>query len=257
MTAAGTSGAMEIPPNYAGTDGFTNPNGVRVTDLRTTGAQQTERSVKEFGAICDGVTDDTNALQTALNYAQAHGVALTIPQGTCKTRTLAWHGESIGGLGKQVSALLGFPGQDVLASPTDSPNLLRYTRLHDLTIYVDQSEDVSCSPAEGRAAAGICAISRPLENNSIFSRGGNGLNGTTGTGAGWAVGNCAIAMPAVSGTGGNGLRVAEIENLEIATVGVDPLAAQYPGIHSTHTCGHVSGAMAAVERVPKHRYARD
>jgi hypothetical protein len=42
--------------------------------------------------------------------------------------------------------------------------------------------------------------------------------------------------------GGNGrgrqrLRVAEIENVEIATTGVDPMAAQYPGAHSTHTCG--------------------
>ena len=237
MTAAGTNGAMVIPPNYAGTDGFANPNGVRVTDLRTNGSQQTERSVKEFGAVCDGVTDDTNALQQALNYAQAHGVALTIPQGTCKTRTLNWHGESIGGMGKQVSALLGYPGQDVLASMADSPNLLQYTRLHDLTIYVDQSIDVSCSPAEGRAAAGSCAISRPLESNSIFSHGGNGLTGTAGTGPGWYAGNCAIAMPAVLGTGGNGLRVAEIENLEIATTDVDPMAAQYAGIHSTHTCG--------------------
>ena len=237
ISSAGTNGAMEIPPTYAGTDGFTNPNGVHVTDLRTSGAQQTERSVKEFGAVCDGVTDDTSALQAALNYAQTHGVALTIPQGTCKTRTLNWHGESIGGLGKQVSALLGFPGQDVLVSQSDSPNLLQYTRLHDLTIYVDQSVDASCSAAKGRAAAGSCAISRPLENNSIFSRGGNGLTGTAGTGMGWAVGNCAIAMPAVTGTGGNGLRVAEIENVEIAPTGVDPMTAQYPGAHSTHTCG--------------------
>src|SRR5208337_3987080 len=80
MTAAGTNGAMEIPPTYAGTDTFTNPNGIRVTDLRTSVAQQTERSVKEFGAVCDGVTDDTTALQSAINYAQAHGVALTIPE---------------------------------------------------------------------------------------------------------------------------------------------------------------------------------
>ncbi|MGC1462252.1 MAG: hypothetical protein WA802_08625 [Terracidiphilus sp.] len=237
MNAAGTNGAMEIPPAYVGADGFTNPNGVHVTDLRTSGAQPTERSVKEFGAVCDGVTDDTNALQAALNYAQAHGVALTIPQGICKTRTLNWRGESIGGMGKEVSALLGFPGQDVLASLTDTPNFLQFTRLHDLTIYVDQSVDASCSPAEGRAAAGSCTINRPLEINSIFSRGGNGLTGTIGTGAGWAIGNCAIAMPAVTGTGGNGLRVAEIENVEIAATGVDPMGAQYPGVHSTHTCG--------------------
>jgi hypothetical protein len=37
--------------------------------------------------------------------------------------------------------------------------------------------------------------------------------------------------------GGNGLRVAEIENVVIATTGVDPMATQYSGVHSTHTCG--------------------
>ncbi|HMD76544.1 MAG TPA: hypothetical protein VKG86_04130 [Terracidiphilus sp.] len=236
VTAAGSTGAVEIPPNYAGTDAFTNLNGVYVADLRRGNAQQFERSVKEFGAVCDGATDDTNALQSALNYAQTHGVALTIPQGTCKTRALNWHGESIGGLGKQVSALMGFPGQDVLVTTPDSMNLLSYTRLHDLTIYVDQSLDVSCTAAEGRAPGGSCAVSRPLESNSIFSPGGSGLTGTVGTGTAWAVGNCAIAMPAATGAGGNGLRVAEIENLEIAVTGVDPMA-QYTGAHSTHTCG--------------------
>jgi hypothetical protein len=237
MNAAGTNGAMEIPPTYAGTDAFTNANGVKVTDLRTTGAQQAERSVKEFGAVCDGATDDTNALQAALTYANAHSVALTIPQGTCKTRALSWHGESIGGLGKQVSALMGFPGQDVLESGPDTTSMLSSTRLHDLTIYVDQSVDVSCTPAEGRAAAGTCQVTRPMESNSIFSPGANGLAGTAGSGAAWDVGNCAIAMQATTGAGGNGLRVAEIENVEIAATGVDLMAAQYPGAHSTHTCG--------------------
>jgi hypothetical protein len=236
MSAAGTNGAMEIPPSYTGTDGFTNPNGIYVRDLRQTGSQQFERSVTEFGAVCDGTTNDTNALQAAINYAQTHGVALTIPQGTCKTHTLTWHGESMGGLGKQVSALMGFPGQDVLATATDSANMLSNTRLHDLTIYVDQSVDVSCSAADERAAAGSCTGNRPLESNSILSPGGNGLNGTPGSGTAWAIGNCAIAMPAVTGLGGNGLRVAEIENLEIVATGVDPMT-QYAGVHSTHTCG--------------------
>lgn len=236
MNAAGTTGAVEIPPTYTGADAFTNPNGLYVFDLRPRGAEMQARSVREFGAVCDGATDDTNALQAAINYANTHNVEITLPQGTCKTQSLNWHGESIGGAGKQVSALLGFPGQDVLASAPDATNLLAYTRLHDLTIYVDQSQDVSCSAAEGRATAGSCAVSRLLENNSIFSPGGNGLTGAAGTGAAYAIGNCAIAMPAATGLGGNGLRVAEIENVEIATTGADPLAL-YPGAHSTHTCG--------------------
>jgi len=236
VNAAGTTGAVQIPPTYTGADTFTNTNGLYVTDLRPAAAQQRERSVKEFGAVCDGATDDTNALQAALNYANAHSVALTIPQGTCKTHTLNWRGESIGGLGKQVSALMSFPGQDILASAADSLSLLSYTRLHDLTFYVDQSVDNSCTPAEGRAAAGVCGVSRPIEKNSIFSPGANGLTNTAGTGAAWSVGNCAIAMPAATGAGGNGLRVAEIENIEIAPTGTDPLAA-YPGARSTHTCG--------------------
>ena len=239
--AAAAGGAMLVPPTYAGTDTFTNPAGIRVEDMRAAGAQQHERSVKEFGAVCDGVTDDTAALQAALNFADAqyaagHGVALTLPAGICKTHQLVWHLESIGGQGKQVSGLMGFPGQDVLATGTDSPSLLSNTRLHDLTIYVDVSMDVSCSPAEGRAAAGSCGVSRPIEPNSIFSPGGNGLTGTAGTGAGWSIGNCAIAMPAALGTGGNGLRTAEIENVAIAATGADPLAA-YAQANSTHTCG--------------------
>jgi hypothetical protein len=239
--AAAANGSMIVAPNYAGTDTFTNTGSVRVEDLRATGAQQHEWSVKEFGAVCDGVTDDTSALQAALNfadaqYAQGHGVALTLPAGVCKTHRLVWHLESIGGQGEQASALMGFPGEDVLATGTDAANLLSNTRLHDLTIYVDQSEDVSCSPAEGRAAAGGCGVNRPMMANSVLSPGGNGLSGIAGTGAGWSIGNCAIAMPATLGTGGNGLRAAAIENVAIAGTGADPLA-QYAQANSTHTCG--------------------
>jgi hypothetical protein len=241
--AAAGSGSMVVPGTYAGTDSFTNAAGIRVEDLRAGGAQQHERSVKEFGAVCDGVTDDTAALQEAINFAQAalangHGISLSLPAGVCKTHQLLWHLESIGGQGRQVSGLMGFPGEDVLSTATDALSLPGNTRLHGFTIYVDQSVDVSCSPAQGRAAAGSCAVSRPMESNSVFSAGGSGLNGagTAGIGAGWWIGNCAIAMPASSGVGGNGLKVAEIGNLAIAAVGADPLAA-YAGVDSTHTCG--------------------
>ncbi|WP_263355817.1 glycoside hydrolase family 55 protein [Acidicapsa ligni] len=246
--AAAAGGSVMVPSTYTGTDTFTNAAGIRVEDLRATGAQQHERSVKEFGAVCDGVTDDTAALQAAINFAFAQsaaghgpaglGVALTLPAGVCKTQQLVWHGESIGGQGRQVSGLMGFPGQDVLATAADATNLLANTRLHDFTIYVDGSVDVSCSPAQGRAAAGSCGVNRPMEVGSVFSPGGNGLTGVAGTGAGWSIGNCAIAMPAVTGAGGNGLRVGEIENVAIAATatGTDPLAL-YAGAHSTHTCG--------------------
>ncbi len=236
LTAAGAAGAMSVPPAYAGTDSFTNSSGIRVEDWRTGGAQQHTRSVKEFGALCDGATDDTAALQAAINYAQAHHVGLTLPSGICKTHTLNWHLESISGQGAQNSALMGFPGQDILQTTADSATLFSGTHLHDFSLYVDQSEDVSCSPAEGRAAAGSCAVSRPIESGSVFSPGGNGLTATAGSGAGWSIGNCAIAMPAATGAGGNGLKDASIENLVLATTGNDPLGT-YPGASSTHTCG--------------------
>ncbi len=90
--AAAAGGSMMVPPTYAGTDTFSNTAGVRVEDLRASGAQQHERSVKEFGAVCAGVTNDTGALQAAINFAQAalgsgHGIALTLPQRGFARRT--------------------------------------------------------------------------------------------------------------------------------------------------------------------------
>lgn len=58
-------------------------------------------SVKNYGAVGDGVTDDTAAIQSANNTAAAQGVALYFPQGTyavTKTlqQTVTWMGPDAG-----------------------------------------------------------------------------------------------------------------------------------------------------------------
>lgn len=40
-------------------------------------------SIKDFGAVCDGIIDDTAAIQAAANYARTNGYVLTGPAGTC------------------------------------------------------------------------------------------------------------------------------------------------------------------------------
>jgi hypothetical protein len=45
-------------------------------------------SVKDFGATGDGTTNDTSALQTAINYASTNGLTLLVPEGTYITTTV-------------------------------------------------------------------------------------------------------------------------------------------------------------------------
>ena len=45
-------------------------------------------SVKDFGAVGDGVTDDTAAIQAAVNYAMANKIELYFPEGTYLVRSI-------------------------------------------------------------------------------------------------------------------------------------------------------------------------
>jgi hypothetical protein len=94
VTAAGATGGVVIPPNYAGSDVVTsNPNHIPIVDLRLKDEawQGAVDCKQEYGAKGDGVTDDTNALLACLRSADAQynaigttqeGRRIHLPRGT-------------------------------------------------------------------------------------------------------------------------------------------------------------------------------
>ncbi|MGZ6143811.1 MAG: hypothetical protein ACXWLM_10765, partial [Myxococcales bacterium] len=71
----------------AGTPPAAAPPGVALAPDPSGGAGV---SVTSFGALCDGVADDSDALQAGLDAAAAQGFALLIPVGLCNfSKTLS------------------------------------------------------------------------------------------------------------------------------------------------------------------------
>lgn len=59
--------------------------------------------VKTFGAVCDGVTDDTTAIQSAIDTAWNNGGIVLFPPATCIASHLVWrHGVILHGVGTAV-----------------------------------------------------------------------------------------------------------------------------------------------------------
>lgn len=95
ITNAGSDGSVVVPGSYTGTDTFqVNPNGVMIEDQRP--LSNTSRAVPRidaamYGAVCNGATDDTAAIQAALNAANSyslpvvsrHNNVVHLPQGSC------------------------------------------------------------------------------------------------------------------------------------------------------------------------------
>ncbi len=152
INAAGTSGSVEIPANYPGTDNFTNPNNIPIKDLRTSTPSAT-RLATEWGVKCDGVTDDAAAIQAAftasypLNGNQAFSIQF--PTGTCLTSTIIWKGQSFFGAGVHLTKFKGMPGQDVFRVPDILSNMADYANVHDFDIVVDSTVDASATAAGG------------------------------------------------------------------------------------------------------------
>jgi hypothetical protein len=114
VTAAGATGSVVILPTYTGSDSWTNPNNVPIKDMRphnpnnalnyaagpsptATGPMpRTTIKAADYGAICNGVHDDTANIQAAVNalttlIGGAGGgmtymgpAAVELPQGRCE-----------------------------------------------------------------------------------------------------------------------------------------------------------------------------
>ena len=76
----------------------------------TTDAETACISVKDFGAVGDGVTDDTAAIQNAINYCPPRG-RVTVPAGTYMVRRLVMKSDLTFEL-KEGAMLLGDPGEE-------------------------------------------------------------------------------------------------------------------------------------------------
>ncbi len=151
INAAGTSGAVEIPANYTGKDIFSNPHGVAVTDLRVD-VPVNSRSVKEWGARCDGTTNDHDAIQAAFDAAydssnptgEHTAFDISFPNGTCYTATpIDWRGESFHGTSYQQSRIKGCSGGRIFSrhmiSRTVPPHATAAFSPHGSTTLLDLS----------------------------------------------------------------------------------------------------------------------
>ena len=109
-------------------------------------------NVRDFGAVGDGATDDTTAIQAAINYGAANGIEIQIPSGIYKTTaplTVTVNGTSIRGLGSiplgtdttGKGPIIRYYGTDkaldVGVAPTVNGTNIYNTRIENIRIQTD------------------------------------------------------------------------------------------------------------------------
>jgi hypothetical protein len=109
-------------------------------------------NVRDFGAVGDGATDDTAAIQAAINYGAANGIEIQIPSGIYKTTaplTVTVNGTSICGLGSiplgtnttGKGPIIRYYGTnkalDIGIAPTVNGTFIYNTRIENLRIEMD------------------------------------------------------------------------------------------------------------------------
>lgn len=104
-------------------------------------------SVKDYGALVDGATDDSIAVQKCHDAAYAAGRGMFYPSGTCyQASKILYKGVPIYGEGVGKSIIKGGAGKDVFYAPdpttSESGSLTSFTEhmvVRDLTIKIDNS----------------------------------------------------------------------------------------------------------------------
>lgn len=157
-----------------GPNGFGAGAYVKIAGDDMTGGLTTNKVISvtspAYGAKCDGVTDDSAAIQSALDAAFTGTESVYIPSGCYVASTLLWKGQPIFGASKETSFLKGAPGIDVLSTPDSAVTLNTYGSIHDLTIEVDNSVNAAATAAGGNntypnrvtgTAGGLTALTTP------------------------------------------------------------------------------------------------
>jgi len=165
-------------------------------------------SVKDFGAVGDGVTDDTAAIQAALDYAasQSSGgfagktVTIFLPAGQYLTGSLtintkaSLQGSGIESTFVQLKAgvttpLISIPAVDVAGTSVDDTN---HTVIRDMTLLGNRTDSVTTSGADAISCPDAAfalgtqyGSSVILENLEIANFAGNGI--TIGVNRNWAL----------------------------------------------------------------------
>ncbi|HEY0757963.1 MAG TPA: hypothetical protein VGD59_01770 [Acidisarcina sp.] len=147
------------------------------------------RSVLEFGAVCDGVTNDQPAFQSAFNWALTNNSGVSFPAKTCFLASpVIWNGQPMQGQGRSATFIKQNAGYDVFESAdasTGGVNFVSGGHVSDFTVLMDNTVD-SSQNGNGR-------YNRPAGFNTVFAP--NQVGYITSALPAFQVGACAFAVP--------------------------------------------------------------
>jgi len=114
----------------------------RATSAANTYFANNEYYVKNYGAVCDGVTDDTTAIQSAITATTGNYGTVVLPNGVCKVTTLTMTSnyQGIKGQSRDGSILYSTTNAPIISVPTVATSAeFYYLRFTDFTLKGDNA----------------------------------------------------------------------------------------------------------------------